>query len=137
MHATKRIGNLLGEDLSVSVERGKAGGKNPDHVCNVHLVLFLTDGVSKQISPVARIRGISVYKKVRNGRKEWVLRLPGYRKARDSKYETSYLGLSDPIKNFIYETLESVDSSKYVAKYSGQDTWNIWSSGGRIKEPVK
>lgn len=139
MHATKKLTG----DLSVSLELGKPGGKNPDHVCNVHLVLTLTDtaslfGVktSKQVSTIARIRGISVYKKERNGRKEWVLRCPGYRKGRDSKYETAYLQLSDEIKNFIYETLENVSSAEYVSRYSGQDNWSIWSSGARTKEPT-
>ena len=124
MHAEKRFGNL-----NVSLELGKPGGKNPEHICNVQVILSCTVDLGLRSAPVqlARIRGISVYKKIRNGKTEWVLRYPGY-KGMGSTTATAYLQFSAIVNDFIYETLETIQPHGYVARYSGSDNWTIWDS---------
>jgi hypothetical protein len=102
--------------VTAHVELGVVmSGDNPEHICNAHVY----------VEGFCHIRGIIVYKKVKGGVEELLLKLPGYG-PRGS--ETAYLNLDNAVAQVIFDAVHAVPKENYARYYVGPQKWSIWHS---------
>lgn len=117
-HITRDIALDQGQQAKVNVELGVVmSGTNPQHQCNCHIY----------IEGLCHIRGIVVYKKMKDGNEEILLKQPGY-KTPGKKYDTAYILLEKAVANVVFEAVRTIPKEQYSRFYTGPENWSIWIS---------